>query len=569
MSPSQGARGICVNSTIVYKIAFAQSPDVCIGPVNILQEFPWPEARISSPTSAASPALRLPHKKSEKPAAAESPETVEKQVGGDKNGGKRLVPTSKASRFYPAEDVRQPKKSRKSPKPASLRSSITPGAVLILLAGRFRGKRVVFLKQLESGLLLVTGPFKINGVPLRRVNQAYVDDKINDAYFTKAATKGAGSAEAEFFEGGKPKPKEAFPESKSADQKEIDKAIISSVKKTENLGKYLSASWGLSKGQFPHQLSLCDGFLDLAIALPFPPSVPTYTGTIVLVTVVSRLALFPIALWGRNRVRRLENVVLPEVERLKPIISKQVLDEMKQQGMRKEDLVVSKLQQMHLSRMMQRVKTEQKRLIAEHKCSPVLSMIASPASQLPVFVLMSMVFNRLAKDPMTPFDSEAFFTLTTLNHPDPTWAIPIILGFVTMANVESNNWLMTAFQRDRLRKADEYRAKMMAQGQKFVLQPHKIIKTALYGLSVGRIVLAGLSPGSVVLYWTTSAICGLIQTWILDYTPSRQSSAPASIQSSSAATVLDPPTKTVTPKPSPEPIVKAKSAKKQKNKRSS
>ncbi|EMD40773.1 hypothetical protein CERSUDRAFT_111358 [Gelatoporia subvermispora B] len=207
-------------------------------------------------------------KKSEKAAAAEVPATKEVQVGGEKNGNKRVVPTAKAPRFYPAEDVHQPKKSRKAPKPAKLRSSITPGSVLILLAGRFRGKRVVFLKQLESGLLLVTGPFKVNGVPLRRVNQAYViatstkvdlgdfkvDEKFNDAYFAKPATKGPRSAEAEFFSEGKPK-KEAFPESKSADQKAVDAAIVAAIKKTDALAKYLKASFGLSKGQFPHQLA--------------------------------------------------------------------------------------------------------------------------------------------------------------------------------------------------------------------------------------------------------------------------------------------------------------------------
>jgi len=123
------------------------------------------------------------------------------------------------------------------------------------------------LKQLESGLLLVTGPFKVNGVPLRRVNQAYViatstkvelnhkiDVKFNDSYFAKIATKSPSSAENEFFSAGKPKEKEPFPQTKSADQKEVDNDIIASLKKTENLVKYLKASWGLSKGQFPHQL---------------------------------------------------------------------------------------------------------------------------------------------------------------------------------------------------------------------------------------------------------------------------------------------------------------------------
>ncbi len=49
--------------------------------------------------------------------------------------------------WYPADDEKKVFK-RKKPKATKLKKGIVPGSILILLAGRFRGKRVVFLKQL-------------------------------------------------------------------------------------------------------------------------------------------------------------------------------------------------------------------------------------------------------------------------------------------------------------------------------------------------------------------------------------------------------------------------------------
>ncbi|KDP21512.1 hypothetical protein JCGZ_21983 [Jatropha curcas] len=192
-----------------------------------------------------------------------------------KNGGvfpkhdpkpKPSAPTEKPPKFYPADDAKKPLLNKRKPKPTKLRSSITPGTVLIILAGRFKGKRVVFLKQLSSGLLLVTGPFKINGVPLRRVNQSYVIatsskvdisgvnvDKFDDKYFAKQFEKKNKKGEGEFFEAEKEE-KNVLPEEKKDDQKTVDAALIKSIEGVPDLKAYLAARFSLKAGMKPHEL---------------------------------------------------------------------------------------------------------------------------------------------------------------------------------------------------------------------------------------------------------------------------------------------------------------------------
>nr|XP_048323035.1 60S ribosomal protein L6-3-like isoform X1 [Ziziphus jujuba var. spinosa]XP_048323037.1 60S ribosomal protein L6-3-like isoform X1 [Ziziphus jujuba var. spinosa] len=72
-------------------------------------------------------------------------------------------PPQKTPKFYPADDVKKLLVNKRKHKPTKVRTSNTPGTVLIMLAGRFKGKRVEFLKQLSSGLLLVgkTDPYVI------------------------------------------------------------------------------------------------------------------------------------------------------------------------------------------------------------------------------------------------------------------------------------------------------------------------------------------------------------------------------------------------------------------------
>merc|ERR1712146_387385 len=152
------------------------------------------------------------------------------------------------------------KRKCKAPGAAKGRKCIVPGSVVIVLSGRFRGKRVVVLKTLPSELLLVTGPYKLNGVPLKRVNAAFViptSTKLNvsgvdvksvdDAYFAKSVTKSKKNDEEAFFGNNAEMSAEekAKFDKKKAMQKTVDDKIMGEVKKVEHLAGYLRTRFSL------------------------------------------------------------------------------------------------------------------------------------------------------------------------------------------------------------------------------------------------------------------------------------------------------------------------------------
>ena len=165
--------------------------------------------------------------------------------------------------WYPVADSKKHfSRKCKLPKKSHISAELKPGQVVILLSGRFRGRRVVFLKKLESNLLLVTGPYKYNGVPLKRVNAAYVlptntvlkvggdvAKSVNDDLFKKVDIE--RKSEKDFFVEDSVKKGRVSDDRKKA-QNEVDTAVKKAVDEVPMMKEYLRNRFALKSGDKPH-----------------------------------------------------------------------------------------------------------------------------------------------------------------------------------------------------------------------------------------------------------------------------------------------------------------------------
>eukprot|EP00922_Rhytidocystis_sp_ex-Travisia-forbesii_P047593 GHVS01070912.1.p1 GENE.GHVS01070912.1~~GHVS01070912.1.p1 ORF type:complete len:210 (+),score=22.54 GHVS01070912.1:91-720(+) len=174
------------------------------------------------------------------------------------------------------------KKNIRAPR---LRKSLVPGTVVILLNGPHKGARVVMMKSLVSGLLLINGPFELNHIPLRRCSQhcviatstrvdvSGVDlSKFDDQYFMRSKAEkvaerkdrkarakigGGENGESIFMAEEQHKTGKArMPASKLQDQTKVDTALMAAIKKHKEplLTAYLKKRFWLSIGAYPHQM---------------------------------------------------------------------------------------------------------------------------------------------------------------------------------------------------------------------------------------------------------------------------------------------------------------------------
>ena len=109
----------------------------------------------------------------------------------------------------------------------------------------------------------MTGPYKVNGVPVKRVNQAYTlttsttvkingvkTDSITDETFKKESAAKRSKSQKFFAENA---PKASTSDARKKLQKDIDTPLLKNIS-DKMVRKYLGARFSLTKNDAPHAM---------------------------------------------------------------------------------------------------------------------------------------------------------------------------------------------------------------------------------------------------------------------------------------------------------------------------
>lgn len=128
------------------------------------------------------------------------------------------------------------------------------GSNFLHLSAEFRPFPAVFdglptisphVPRFSSFSVVFVGPYSLNGVPLRRVNQKYV---IATSTSVPLSGVDVSSVDDALFA------READAAARASTQASIDAALVANINKTEMLGAYLQARFTLGKYDRPHLL---------------------------------------------------------------------------------------------------------------------------------------------------------------------------------------------------------------------------------------------------------------------------------------------------------------------------
>ncbi|KAH7105410.1 hypothetical protein BKA62DRAFT_766781 [Auriculariales sp. MPI-PUGE-AT-0066] len=263
--------------------------------------------------------------------------------------------------------------------------------------------------------------------------------------------------------------------------------------------------------------------IDLSLAIPWPADWPPYASTIVLLTLLQRTALLPLAIWTKRKVKIGRDVVVPELKRNSVRVVNHIEATPLPNGLTKD--TVMKVRRESYRELME---ARRKQLFSHFGVGISRTVILPTLVQLGTFIPMSMLFVFIAVPP-TPLDSECFMHLTNLTRNDPSNILPVAIGILNMANVDSHRWLVrTPLLKEQQQVDQNVIQAQIAKGGplkrrnfELKLNPSGMMTALARSFSVLRIVFAMQMPGTVLIYWTVSAAYSLAQSFVLEYWSSR------------------------------------------------